>query len=132
MSTRCQRGVSVLLVIFLLGAVSVMGIVIAAIATTQHFSVSFSARATQGYMLARAGIDYALARVTSGAGCAGVDPALTLDGYNVTVVCNLSGTFDEGEAVPYSVFDVTATASNGSFNAPDVVNRRLRATVKFP
>lgn len=132
MSRGSQRGISVLLVIFLLGAVSVLGVVIATLAATQHFSVTYSARAAQAYFAARAGMQYAAARVTAGAGCAGVTPTLTLDGFTVAVTCSVSGTFDEGDATPYSIYDLTATASGGSFSAPDVTNRRLQATLKFP
>jgi len=132
MKRRSQRGLSVLLVIFLLGAVSLLGVVIATLATTQHFSVAFSARATQAYFAARSGMQYAAARVTAGAGCAGVTPTLTIDGFNVAITCNVSGTFNEGEATAYSIYDLATTASAGSFAAPDVTNRRLRATVKFP
>ena len=132
MKRRSQRGISVLLVIFLLGAVSLLGVVIATLATTQHFNVTFSARAAQGYFAARAGMQYAAARITAGAGCAGITPTLTLDGFDVAITCNVSGTFNEGEAVAYSIFDLTATASGGSFAAPDVTNRRLQATLKFP
>ncbi|MDH3452228.1 MAG: hypothetical protein OEN20_07380 [Gammaproteobacteria bacterium] len=132
MTRNSQRGISVLLVVFLLGAVSLMGVVIATLATTQHFSVAFSARATQAYFAARAGMQYAAARVTAGAGCAGITPTLTIDGFSVVITCNVSGTFDEGEATPYSIYDLVATASGGSFAAPDVTNRRLQATLKFP
>jgi len=131
---RCtsQRGTSVLLVIFLLGAASLLGIAITTLSTTQHFAVAFSARAAQAYFAARAGMQYAAARVTAGAGCAGITPTLTLDGFTVAITCNVSGSFNEGEAATYSIYDLSATASGGSFAAPDVVNRRLQATLKFP
>ncbi len=121
-----------LLVIFLIGGLVAMGAVVATLATSQHFSVAFSARSAQAYLAARAGVEYAAARITAGAGCAGVNASLSLEGYDVAVTCNASAAFDEGAAGTYNVFDVTATASGGSFNAPDVVNRRVRATVKFP
>ena len=132
MNGQCQRGTSIMLVIFLLGAVSVLGLVIATVSATQHFSVAFSARAAQGYFAARAGLQYAAARVTAGAGCAGVTPVQTIDGFNVTLTCAVSGTFNEGAATSYSIYDLGATASSGSFSAPDVTNRRLQATLKFP
>lgn len=132
MSGRSQRGVSVLLVIFLLGAAALLGVAIATLAGTQHFSVAYSARATQAYFAARAGMEYAAARITAGAGCAGVVPALTIEGYAVTITCNVSGTFNEGAATPYSIYDLATTASRGGFAAPDAVNRRLQATLKFP
>ncbi len=132
MSRRSQRGISVLLVIFLLAAASVLGLAIATLAGTQHFNVAFSARAAQAYFAARAGMQYAAARVTAGAGCGGITPTLTLEGFTVVVTCNISGTFNEGEALVYNIYDLTATASGGSFTAPDVTNRRLQATLKFP
>ncbi|MDH3713101.1 MAG: hypothetical protein OET44_04535 [Gammaproteobacteria bacterium] len=132
MRGRSQRGMSVLLVIFLLGAVSLMGSVIATLAATQHFSVAFSGRSAQAYFAARAGMQYAAARVSAGAGCAGITPTLTIDNFSVAITCNVSGTFNEGEATVYSIYDLATTASGGSFAAPDVANRRLQATLKFP
>ena len=132
MTAKSQHGTSVLLVIFLLGTASLLGVVIATLASTQHFNVAFSARATQAYFAGRAGMQYAAARVTAGAGCAGVTPILTIDGFNVAITCNVSGTFNEGDATAYSIYDLAATASGGSFTAPDVANRRLQATLKFP
>jgi len=130
--SRRQSGISTLLVIFLLGAVSVMGVAVSMLSTSQHFSAAFSARGAQAWLAARAGLEYAIARITAGAGCAGVDPALTLEGYAVALTCTVTGTFDEGQATSYSVYQLTATASGGSFSAPDVANRRQAATVKFP
>ncbi len=132
MSARSQRGISVLLVIFLLGAASLLGVVIATLSSTQHLNVAFSARAAQAYFAARSGMQYAAARVTAGAGCAGITPTLTLDDFTVAITCNVSGTFNEGEALVYNIYDLSATASAGGFSAPDVVNRRLQATLKFP
>lgn len=132
MKGKSQYGMSMLLVIFLLGAVSLLGVAIATLATTQQFSVAFSARATQAYFAARAGMQYAAARITAGAGCAGITPTLTIDGFSVAITCNVSGTFNEGEAMGYSIYDLASTASGGSFAAPDVTNRRLQATFRFP
>jgi hypothetical protein len=77
-------------------------------------------------------MQYAAARVTAGAGCAGITPTLTIDGFSVAITCSISGTFNEGEATVYSVYDLVSTASGGSFAAPDVANRRLQATLKYP
>ena len=132
MKRRNQRGISVLLVVFLLGAVGLLGAALLTLASSQHSSVAFSARGAQAFLAVRAGLEYAIARITSGAGCAGVSPSLSVEGYTVTLTCAVSGTFDEGQPTPYSVYDLEATASGGSFSAPDVVNRRQRATVKFP
>ncbi len=132
MKRGAQRGISVLLIVFLLGAASLLGLAVATLSGTQHFAAAWSARAAQAYFAARAGMQYAAARITAGAGCAGITPSQSIDGFTVTVTCSISGTFNEGAATGYSIYDLGATASGGRFSAPDVANRRLQATLKFP
>ncbi len=128
-----QQGISLVLVIFLLAVVAVLIVSLTRVAGTQHFSSAYVYRNGQAYFAARSAIDYAIARIAAGGGCAGVAGNLVLQGYNVTITCNVSGTYNEGNLLDvYSIYALTALASSGSFQAPDASNRVVRTTVKFP
>lgn len=129
---RKQRGVSIILVLFLLTVLTVMVVSMANLSTGQHMNSLYSARGAQAYFAARAGADYALSRINSGAGCGGVAGSLTITGHAVTLNCVSVGGFNEGNPVPYSMYTITAIASRGGFQAPDVVTREVRATIKYP
>ena len=142
-----QRGVSLVLVLFLLTVVTVMVVSMANLSTGQHMGSLYSARGAQAYFAARAGVDYAISRINSGAGCAGVGdlPDIGGTGYDVQVTCcqgafdaawncipEPMGGFNEGNPVPYSIYSIRSVATDGGFQVPDVVTREVRATIKNP
>lgn len=126
-----QQGISVILVIFILAVIGGLVISLSQISSTLNINSSYAARGTQSYFIAQAGLDYAISRINAGVGCGGVTD-FVLDGYDVFVNCAATGPFDEGGAVPFNVFRLDVTASRGNFSVPDVANRRVRATVRFP
>lgn len=126
---QSQRGISLVIVIFLLAVVSVLTLSMMNLSGTQHISSLYTFRGAQAYYAARSGIEYAVAQLVNGAACADQ----TFSGFAVAITCQLVGTYNEGNAAaPYSVYRVTATASDGTFQVPDVANRRLTVTVKVP
>jgi MSHA biogenesis protein MshP len=127
-----QQGISIVLVLFLLTVVAVMVVSMANLSSGQHMGSLYSFRGAQAYLAARAGVDHAISRINSGAGCAGVAASLTIVGHNVTINCALTGSFNEGNPVSYDVFNITATASRGGFQVSDVATREVRATIKNP
>ena len=132
MTMQRQTGMSILLVVFMVAVLSTLGLVITTLSSTQHFTASLSGQSLQTYFAARTGIEYAVARIVAGSGCDSISSPLTIDGNSVAVACAVSGTFDEGAATTYDVFEIDVVASIGGFSAPDASNRRLRATIKFP
>lgn len=127
-----QNGVSIVLVLFLLTVVTVMVVSMANLSSGQHLNSLYSARGAQAYFAARAGVDYAISRIDSGAGCGGVAASLTIAGHTVDMTCALAGSFNEGNPAAYNVYSITAVASRGNFLVPDVATREVRATIKNP
>lgn len=126
---RNQRGISLVIVIFLLAVVSVLTLSMINLSGTQHISSLYTYRGAQAYFAARSGIEYAVAQLVSGGACADQ----TISGFAVSITCPPVGTYNEGNAAaPYTIYRVTATASDGTFQVPDVANRRLTVTVKVP
>lgn len=128
-----QRGISLVVVIFLLAVVSVLTLSMMNLSGTQHISSLYTFRGAQAYYAARSGMEYAVARLVAGATCAGVGSPQTVSGFTVDIACAAVGTYDEGNAAaPYTVYRLTTTAGDGTFQVPDVANRRLTVTVKVP
>ena len=119
-------------VVFILVVLSVLGVGAANLIRVQHFSTVYALQGKQAYFAARAGLDYAAARIAAGAGCAGVDTALSAEGFNIALTCLNRGSFNEGQATSYSVYELEAVASRGTFAIPDVTTRHLRLSVKHP
>jgi MSHA biogenesis protein MshP len=129
-----QRGISIIIVIFLLAVVSVMAVSMMNLSGTQHISSLYTVQGTQAYFAARSGLEYAISRVVvDGQNCGGIASPLSISGYDVNIACGLAGNYDEGNAAaPYNIYRLTATASSGNFQAPSVVNRQITVTVKNP
>jgi MSHA biogenesis protein MshP len=126
-----QQGISIVIVLFLLVVVSGLVISVTQLTGTQHINTLFAYRSAQSYFAARAGLDYAISRVFAGNACV-IDSPLSIAGYNVAVSCMPVGTYNEGNAVSYTVYALTTTASGGGFSLPDAANREVRAIIKVP
>jgi len=125
-----QRGISLIIVIFLLAVVSVLTVSMVNLSGTQHISSLYSLRNAQAYFAARAGMEYATALIIGGANCPIASPG-TIEGYTVTIDnCSAAGPFNEGNPTSSTIFQLTVTASSGNFQVPDVANRRITATVR--
>lgn len=130
---RKQRGVSIILVLFLLTVVAALAVSMANLSGGQHMNSLYALRGAQAYFAARAGVDYAVSRINSGAGCAGVAGSLAIAGHTVSISCTLAANnVNEGSAVPYNVYSIDAIATRGGFQVPDVATREVRATIKNP
>lgn len=127
-----QQGMSIIFIVFILVVLSALASLVSQISGSQEFTSVYAQRGAQAYFAARAGMDYAVSRLTTGSGCAGVDGNITALNFSVAISCVVSGSYNEGSASNYDVYTVTVTASSGNFAAPDVSNRRIQATVKYP
>jgi len=133
-----QRGISLIIVIFLLAVLSVLTLSMMKLSGRQQMDSLYAARGAQAYFAARAGMEYAIARVVAADTCPGSDPG-PINGmadFTVTIDCArfpalLTATYNEG-GTAYSIFRLTVTASSGSFAVPDVATRRVTATVRRP
>jgi hypothetical protein len=133
---RKQRGISIIIVVFLLAVVSLLTVSIMNLTGTQHINTMYAARGAQGYYAARAGAEVAVAIIAdppgSSGNCGNVTAAspLAIQGFTVTLGCAVAGPFDEGDpAAPYSIYTLTSSASAGDFTVPDAVNRVISVTV---
>lgn len=125
-----QRGVSIVIVLFLLMVVSMLVLSVTRISGTQHMNSTYAFLSAQSYFAARSGLEWGITHVTSGAGC--TNGTVSAAGYDVDVTCSVAGgPYDEGNpSSAYSMYRITATATGGGLAAPDASNRVVTATIR--
>jgi MSHA biogenesis protein MshP len=124
---RVQRGMSLVVAIFLIVVIAVLSALAVSLGTAASGSTSLQLQADRALAAARAGIEWGAYRALVQGSCVGSTPLnlnqSVLNGFTVTVTCTRSN-HNEG-AVNYSVFDVTAFAQSGNFGEQDYASRRL-------
>ena len=130
---RCgERGFSIVAAIFLVVVLSALGAFMLTFATAQHFSSAQDLQGARAYQAARAGIEWGAYQALRNAGCAASTPltlAGTLSSFTVTVTCASAGwTYVEaGKTV--QLYQLTATAKQGTLGSTTYVERQVQATV---
>lgn len=121
-----QRGFTIVQALFVMVVLALLGTYMVTMFTVQQNTVVQSVQQTRAYHAARAGIEWGLASVNGGGGCAGT--MVTDEGFSVAVSCS-SNPFSEG-AQNYTVYHFTATAvpTSTAFTSPDFVSRTLEVS----
>ncbi len=129
---RGQGGFSLIAAIFLLTAVAVLVVYISNIRVVQQTTALYGVQGARAMQAARAGIEWGTYESLSAGGCLApatfviADPALAA--FSVNVTCTAT-THTEGAAPPVTTYQLTSTASSGTFGSLDFVQRLVRATV---
>ena len=90
-SSNYQQGISLIVILVLLAVISVMGLSMANLSVNQQLTSLYSANNAQGILSARAGLNYAAARIAKGQACSGVDSSLVIQGHQVSLGCTQTG-----------------------------------------
>lgn len=126
-----ERGFGLVAAMFLIIIIAAVIATMARLAVTQNATTSLAIQQARAYQGARAGLEYGIARVLAGQGCAGFD----LDGFAVSISCSASGAppllEEEGDITP-SFHTVEATATFATPASPDYAYRKLTAVVEKP
>jgi len=122
------RGFMLVTVLFL---ITVVALVVAVLSTTvgvQHVSSVYSLQQARAFAAAAAGLDYGVQRATGAAVC--TNGGVTLPGisFTVTVSCTSTAGIDEAGNIT-TVYQLSSTASTGTFGSTGFVTRTLRASV---
>ena len=121
------RGFGLVAAMFLIIIIATVIAGMAHLAVTQNSTNSLAIQQARAYQMARAGLEYGIARSLAGAGCTG----FTLSGFTVVVTCVATAAValpEENKSATF--FTVTATAEHGSTGTPDYAYRRLTAVVE--
>lgn len=127
--SRRQHGFTLIMAIFLLTVVAGLVVYITNIRTVQQTTLVYGVQGARAIQAARSGIEWGIYEaLVATPGC----PAPTtfgVDAFSVTVTC-ASTSHREG-VTDVVTYQLTSTASIGSFGTLDFVQRRIQAKVSI-
>ena len=123
---RQQRGVALIAALFLLVALAALGVYMVTLSGVQQDTPTRAADASRAWYIARSGMEAAAYEAVNG-GCAAVNTSRTLDGFAVNITCSESTHTERGDT--FQVFQLSATASRGSYGDRNYVARQADGTV---
>lgn len=126
------RGFSIVAAIFLLVVLSALGAFMLTFGNAQHLSSAQDLQGARAYQAARAGIEWGAYQALRNASCAGSTPltlAGTLSSFTVTVTCASAGWSYVEAGKPVQLYQLTATANQGTLGSTTYVERQMQATV---
>jgi MSHA biogenesis protein MshP len=119
---RRQRGVSLVVAIFLIAVVASLAAFAVSVGTANHEVISQQLLADRAHAAAKAGLEWGAYRAVVQGACVNVPPypvmnltQSALRGFRVEVRCVGNG----------GVFDITAVAQHGNFGQADYASRTL-------
>lgn len=133
-SRQQSRGFILITVLFLIAVLAVMAVVMSSTTSVQNLTTMYSLQQARAFAAARSGLEYGIQRaaVPSGGGVC-TNGAIVLPGINFTVTLSCSSVAGINEAGNFStVYQITSTASTGTFGSVGYVTRTVRSTVSNP
>jgi Tfp pilus assembly protein PilX len=126
---RCaQRGMTLIVAIFLITVISLLAAFAVGTNTAARTSTNLQLQSARALAAARAGAEYGAFRAINQGQCQNPYPPLNLAqgalrGFVVTVRCTNRTAHNDG--VPFVVADITSTAQWGTYGQPDYVYRQV-------
>ena len=125
-----QQGFTLVTAIFILIVLALLGSYMVRLSATQRQTTIYAIQGARAYQAARAGIEWAVARIGIDGTCSAVNgTGMTfsgLDGFSVTLTCGLQS-FTEVNNVDF--FTVTSTSEFGSYTGAEYIYRQLQITL---
>lgn len=127
-----QRGFSIVMAIFVLVVLGLLGGYMVRLSGVQFGTSTYAMQGARAYLAARAGIEWASARINNGGTCTDIDAqsALTfpgITGFTVTLSCS-SQTYSEANQNP-TVYRIHALSQFGNYTGFDYVAREVEASI---
>jgi MSHA biogenesis protein MshP len=127
MRRSAQRGMSLVVAIFLIVVIASLAAFAVSMGTSSRDNANLQLSADRAVAAARAGTEWAAYRALVQNACAATTTLnlaqAALRGYRITVTCTRTN-HTEG-AVTYAVFDINSFAQLGNFGAANYVSRRI-------
>jgi len=135
MSKSKQNGFALISAVVLIVVFALLGTAIISLSTSQQIGSARDLFGSRAYFAAKAGIEWGAYQALQSGGCAASStlPALSgsAAGFTVTVACSRTGPFDEAGSNVF-VYQITSTATIGTFGQLDYAERQLQAVVSTP
>jgi len=123
-----SRGFILITVLFLIAVLAVMAVVMSSTSSVQNFTTLYSLQQARGYAAAKSGLDYGVQRAVSAATCTNGVIALPGIDFTVTVSCTSVPGINESGTIS-TVYQITSTATTGTFGNVGYVTRTVRAAI---
>ncbi len=127
-----QSGFGIVTAIFILVVLGLLGGYMVRVSGVEHATTTYTLQSTRAYQAARAGLGWAISKISAGGSCADVNAqtALTLPdltGFTVTLTCTLTTTI-EGSTSP-AIYQINALSQLGTYGSADYVSRELEVSI---
>ncbi|MFT5659228.1 MAG: MSHA biogenesis protein MshP [Gammaproteobacteria bacterium] len=128
-----QSGFTLITAIFLLVVVALLSGYIISLRSVQQQTLVYGVQGARAMPAARAGIEWGIFESINNNNCTTENPVFQAAGaaisrFDIEVGCT-SSSHTEGAAPAILVYQLTSTATTGSYGTLDYVSRRLQATV---
>lgn len=130
---RKQRGFSLVMAIFILVVLGLLGGYMVKLSGVQRSTSVFVLQGARAYQAAKAGVGWAMARISAGGSCADITTQSPLSftdiyGFSVSLTCLSSAPLAEG-GNNYVVYKVTALSEYGAYNSGDYISRKVEVSI---
>ena len=130
---RQERGFTLIAAIFLLVAVAALVVFMTNIRVVQQTTLVYGVQGARAMQAARSGLEWGIHESIVNGSCAASTTFTiarpTLDNFSVEVQCGAT-THTEG-ITPITTYQLTSTASSGTYGTLDYVQRGIQATVSL-
>jgi len=127
-----QRGFSLVMAIFILVVLGLLGGYMMRLTGVQQATSIYALQGARAYQAARAGLEWAIARISNGGSCTEINTQTSLTfpditGFAVTLTCT-SSLYNEGNKTPV-VYQINSLSQFGAYNSDDYVSRQLEVSM---
>ncbi len=130
-----QAGFTLVTALFLLVVVALLGVYMMNFSAVQHTTLAYGLQGARAMQAAHAGLEWGIYHVITDSSCVTDTAFITnsgdvqLDNFNIVVACTESSHTEGAETI--ITFQLTSTASVGTFGTLDFVSRSLQGTVSI-
>ena len=124
-------GFILITVLFLIAVLGVMAVVMSTTTSVQNLTTMYSLEQARGFAAAKSGLEYGVQRATAAGAC--TNGGITLPGINFTVTISCTSVPGINEAGNITtVYQISSTATTGTFGDVGYVTRTVRGSVSNP
>lgn len=127
-----QTGFGIVMAIFILVVLGLLGSYMVRISGVAHATTAYALQSARAYQAAKAGMGWAISKISHGGSCADVNAqtALTfpdITGFTVKLSCSLTSTVEGGDTP--NIYQITAHSEFGAYGSADYVARGLDVSI---
>lgn len=129
-----QRGFAAIAAIFLIVALAALGGYMVSFSSAQQITSAQDVQGTRAYWAAQAGLEWGVTNHKAAAACSAASTVLAIEGFTVTVACNMATYTDSGitPGVNPRIFQFVATATTaGALGSVGYIERSVSTSLEI-